>query len=97
MEIKKVIHQNDEYICDIDVSVEEWKNILQDYSLMSDNYKDALIKFYKEPEHKSTCKALGKKYNVSPLSFNGVITNFAKAVQKKLNRFEVLNTDGSSK
>ncbi|MDR0606489.1 MAG: AAA family ATPase, partial [Bacteroidales bacterium] len=95
METKRVILQDGNYICDIGVSVKEWKEILQDKSLMFNTYKDTLIKFYKEPEHKSTCKALGEKYNVSPQSFNGIITNFAKAAQKKLNRFNVISTDGS--
>jgi hypothetical protein len=95
METKKVIQQGSSYICDIDVSVEEWKEILQDKSLMFDTYKDALIKFYNEPDHKSNCKTLGVKYGVSPQSFNGRITNFARAAQKKLNRFNVVATDGT--
>lgn len=96
MEIKKVIKQNGEYQCDIDVTVDEWKEVLQDKTLMNSNYIDALLKFYSEPEHKSTCKALGIKYDKSPQSFNGTITNFAKAAQKKLNRFEVIGADGES-
>lgn len=94
MDIKKVTINNGTYLCDIDISVGEWKSILQDENLLNDNYKDVLIKFYIEPNHKSTCKALGEKYNVSPQSFNGTITNFAKAVQKKLNRFEIIGIDG---
>lgn len=94
MDFKKVELNNGVYHCDIDISVDEWKTILQDKNLFSDNYKEALIKFYTEPNHKSTCKALGEKHNVSPQSFNGTITNFAKAVQKKLNRFEIIGTDG---
>lgn len=94
MDIKKVIKQDGEYICEIDVSVNEWKEVLQDETLMNDNYKNVLLKFLLEAEHKSTCKALGEKYGVSPQSFNGTITNFAKAAQKKLNRFEILGTDG---
>jgi hypothetical protein len=95
METKKVIQQDESYICNIDVSVDEWKEILQDKSLMFDSYRDTLIKFYNEPEHKSTCKALGEKYSVKPQSFNSNIVNFAKAVQKKLNRFNVVATDGA--
>ena len=94
MEIEKVKIKNGEYQCNIDISVKEWKEILSDETLLSENYKDVLIKFYSEPEHKSTCKNLGEKYNVSPQSFNSLITNFAKAVQKKLNRFKLIGTDG---
>jgi len=94
MDIKKVILSNGEYSCDIDISVDEWKAILQDENLMTDNYMDTLIKFHSEPDHKSTCKALGIKYNVQPQSFNAIITSFSKAVQKKLNRFEIIGTEG---
>lgn len=95
MEIKKVTVNSGEYLCDIDISVDEWKTMLQDENLLNDNYKDALIKFYSEHNHKATCKALGDKYNVTSQSFNGIITNFAKAVQKRLNRFEIIGTDGN--
>jgi Cdc6-like AAA superfamily ATPase len=94
MEQKQVKIENGEYVCDTDVSVEEWRNILQDTTLFNDNYRKWLIRFYEEPDHKSTCKAIGEKYEVSPQSPNGSITNFAKAVQKKLNRFEIIGTDG---
>ncbi|QEK53163.1 hypothetical protein FYC62_16850 [Pedobacter aquae] len=94
MNIKRVTLSNGEYVCDIDISINEWKVILQDENLLNENYRDVLIKFYSEPNHKSTCKALGDKYNVSPQSYNSTITNFAKAVQKKLNRFEIIGTDG---
>ncbi|MDR0431666.1 MAG: AAA family ATPase [Tannerellaceae bacterium] len=93
MDIKKVIIQDGNYICDIDISSDEWKQILQDEIFMSSIYKDTLIKFYSEPEHKSTCKALGEKHNQSPQSLNGTITAFAKAVQKRLNRFEIIGTN----
>lgn len=96
MNIKRVTLSNGEYVCDIDISINEWKVILQDENLLNENYRDVLIKFYSEPNHKSTCKALGDKYNVSPQSYNSTITNFAKAVQKKLNRFEIIGTDGKS-
>jgi DNA replication protein DnaC len=96
MKIKKVIKQDGEYRCDIGISIDEWKEIIQDEALMNDNYKDVLLKFYAEPEYKSTCKALGDKYGISPQSFNGTITNFSKAIQKKLNRSEVVGIDGET-
>ncbi|MFV0499983.1 MAG: McrB family protein [Bacteroidales bacterium] len=91
---KQVVINNDVYDCDIDVTVDEWKKILEDKNIKANNYIDMLIKFYNEPEHKSTCKAIGEKYNISPQSPNSIITNFAKATQKILNRFEVISTEG---
>ena len=94
MEIKKITKQDGEYLCDINILKNEWKEILLDETLLSDSYKDALLKFYAEPAHKSTCKVLGDKYGVSPQTFNSLITHFAIAVQKKLNRFEVVRENG---
>ena len=91
---KQVVINNGVYDCDIDVTVDEWKKILEDKNIKENNYIDMLIKFYNEPEHKSTCKAIGEKYNISPQSPNSIITNFAKAAQKILNRFEVKSTEG---
>lgn len=95
MQVKKVISQNGAYTCDIGITKEEWKEILSDTTLLNNSYKDALIKFYKEPDHKATCKALGEKYSISAQSLNGTITAFAKAVQRRLNRFEVIGIDGN--
>lgn len=94
MEIKKEIEQNGAYNCDIDITVEEWKAILLDKTLMSINYTNSLLQFHAEPEHKSTCKAIGDKYGISPQSINAIILNFSKAAQKKLNRFQVIDANG---
>lgn len=93
MDEKKVVIQDGIYNCDIGISVDEWKILLKDDSFMNDNVKDVLVKFYNEPEHKSTCKALGEKFNISAQSINGTVTAFTKAVQKKLNRFEIIGID----
>ena len=96
MEIKKeYVREDGFYDYEVAITVEDWKNILQDNHLTNSNIKDALIKFYKEPDHRSTCKILGDKYNKKPSFFSLNITNFARAVQKKLNRFQVINTDGT--
>lgn len=94
MEIKEVKRIGDKYVCDIGISTEEWIEILQDSNFMTSNYKDALLKFYNEPGHKSTCKNLGEKYGKNPRSFTSLITRLAEAVQKRLNKFKVIGTDG---
>jgi hypothetical protein len=94
MIIKKEIEQNGAHSCDIDITVEEWKAILLDNTLMSINYTNTLLQFHAEPEHKATCKAIGDKYDISPQSINATILSFAKAAQKKLNRFKVIDANG---
>ncbi|MFA9188764.1 McrB family protein [Flavobacterium magnesitis] len=95
MEVKKVTVESGHYDCDIDLGVEDWIELLLDETLTSDNTRDILIKFHNEPEHKSTCKNLSEKYQISAQSINGNITAFAKAIKKKLNRFEIIGIDGN--
>lgn len=91
--LKKTKNLNGNYSCDeLDITVEEWKSILQAVSV-SDNYRLWLARFYHEPGHKASCKHMGEKFNCNPQSPNSIITNFGKAVQKILHRFEVRGTD----
>ena len=77
------------------VTKDEWKQILSNKDIIKRSYIDALIAFYLEPGHKSTCKALGDKYNLHHNIFNVAITQFGKQVQKQLNRFQIVSNDGS--
>lgn len=78
---------------DIDVTKEEWLEILSDPALKDYAYLDVLTKFLREVGHKSTCKALGKKYDCSYNYFNVTISNFGAFVKNKLGRFYVENTE----
>lgn len=77
------------------VTKDEWLQILSDENFMSNNYNFALSIFFLEPDYKSTCKYLAKKYFMSTSSLSGFITQFSKSVQKKLSKSEVLREDGS--
>lgn len=76
--------------CDVGISKEQWFELLQD-SVIVGKAMDALLKFFRSPEHKSTCKGVTKEG--SPQSANAVITAFAKRVGKKLN-INVIGSDG---
>ena len=92
---KKVVNTNGVFSCDeLDITVEEWKKVLQD-SLVYNNYKLWLARFYQEVEHKATCKYMGEKYKCSSQTPNSVITKFGIAARKILNRFEIQEADGS--
>lgn len=84
----------------INISTEEWKSILANPDVTTTNYKDALMAFYNEPEHKSTCKTLSLKHygNAKDAQkYNSWIASFGKAVVKHLNRFQIIDTDGAER
>lgn len=82
---------------ELGVSVAEWQEILSDRQVTTDNYRRALMAFYNEPGHKSTCSALSLKYfgNAKDAQrYNAWITKFGMAVVKRLGRFHVIDTKG---
>ena len=92
--LRKVKNSNGIYTCDeLDISVEEWKKVLQDKSI-TNNYKLWLARFYQEDKHTASCKIMGKKFNCSYTEPRDQIKYFGITAQKILNRFEVQGTDG---
>lgn len=82
---------------DIGVSVDEWQEILTNPQITTENYREALLAFYREPEHKATCSALSLKYfgNAKDAQrYNAWITKFGESVVKTLDRFHVFDTKG---
>lgn len=83
--------------CDIGLSVDEWQEILTNPEITTENYREALLAFYREPEHKATCSALSLKYfgNAKDAQrYNAWITKFGESVVKTLDRFHVFDTKG---
>lgn len=88
------------FSCNIGITKEEWQQILANPDITTSNYRYALMAFYKEPSHKSSCKTLSQKYygNANDAQkFNAWIMNFGKAVAKHLNRFNIIGSDGNEK
>ena len=89
----KTLNNNGEYSCgDIGISKEEWFELLKDSE--AQQYRDALFCFLRMPEHAATCTAVAKKNGKNYEHYNAKVSNFARWVQRKLNRFQVLDTDG---
>ena len=59
----QVFFENGKYTCNPGLTVQQWKAILQDSTLVNAERLDMLTKFYNEPEHKSTCRTFTKKYD----------------------------------
>lgn len=88
--------ENGKYTCDTGISIVQWKTFLQDSKLVTPERLDMLTKFYNEPEHKSTCKFIGEKYDndsiSAPQKYNALNIQLGKAICRhiklKIKRFE---------
>ena len=88
----KTINTNGEFSCgDIDVTTEEWLDLLNDEK--SKPYHEALLCFLRQKEHKATCVKVSQVYGKPAEHYNSKVYNFSKWVQKRLNRFSVKDAD----
>lgn len=91
----KTVKNNGEYSCgDIGITAKEWYSLLQDDKARP--YLETLLCFFREPDRKGSCAEVSKKYGKPAQYYNSKVTNFSKWVQKKLNRFKVIDTDGDN-
>lgn len=91
--MNQVIEHNGHYHCDLDITKEQWLDLLKDDEIVG-YAKETLLKIYYSPEHKNTCKGITD--DGSPQSANSIIMNFGKRVGKKLN-MTIIGTDGKQK
>lgn len=90
----KTENSKGEFSCgDIGISKEEWFQLLKHPDAKP--YFDTLCCFLREYKHAATCTEVAQRFGNTAAHYNAKITNFAKWVQKKLNRFQVIATDGS--
>lgn len=78
-----------QYVCDIDISKEEWISLLGNSKVFDEKSIEALKKWYIEPDHSATCYDIGAKYGLHSMSANGVVNGLGGRVQKELGRFIV--------
>ena len=89
----KTVNNNGEYSCgDIGISSEEWYSLITDPK--AEQYLEALLCFLREKDHNASCSSIAKKYGESAAHYVGKLNGFSKWVQKTLNRFQIVGTDG---
>ena len=76
------------FTCNTGITVDMWKTFLRDGKLMTPDRIDMLVKFYNEPDHKSTCRTLAEKYDnetvSAPQKYNSHNTHLGQALCKQL-------------
>lgn len=95
MQIIKEQKSGEYYSSAVDISKNEWLEILKDESV-SEKYKEAVICFYYMPEYKGSAIAVRNRLGKNAYSLVASIMNFGRYVQKRLARFQVVNEDGNN-
>lgn len=93
MQTINVTQSNGISSCDINISKEEWLEILEDKATQKE-YIETLLRFYYMPEHKGSCTQVSRKQGGNARVLNLYVTEFDNLVKDKLNRFEVIGTEG---
>lgn len=93
--IKLEHHSDGTYTTPAFITAQEWLFVLKEAEKNGNlNQLGALLRFFRMPSHKGTCKAVGKVYDANPESERSLITNFGMFVQKALgSRFRVESSD----
>jgi 5-methylcytosine-specific restriction protein A len=96
METRYVREVNGRYEADIDITVEEWKSMLQNREIFGERYLDMILKWYKEVDHQATTKTIMEKYTSDLVKspYNGYVIGLTNQILKHLNRFELIYPDG---
>lgn len=96
MEQRYLKYYDGRYEADIDISVEEWKSMLQNPNIFYEEALDMILKWHKEIDHQATSKAMMIKYSPEMRSspYNGIVNGLTTRILKCLNRFEVIGTTG---
>ena len=97
MDVIKLQHlPDDSYVTDPFITKDEWLTVLHAAEKEGKGSQlDSLLRFFRMPANKGTCKAVAKEYGTDAESERSLITNFGMFTQKALgNRFRVESSDG---
>lgn len=97
MEQQYVTIVDGRYEADIDITVEEWKSMLQNPTIFTEKSLDMILKWYNEIDHQATTQAILKKYpsKLKKSPYNGIVIGLTNRILKYLNRFEVSYPEGT--
>lgn len=97
MEQRLLKYENGIYSAYIDITVSEWKEILQNEAIFDEESKRMIGYWYNQPDYQATNKEIMIKYNIpgKATPFNGIVKGLGIRIIKHLNRFEVIGTTGN--
>ena len=99
MERKKLKYINGKYIVDIDISVNEWKEMLLNDKIFFGNSKQMILRWYYQEDYQATSKTIHNIYssNLKSTPYNGVVIGLSKRILKYIdNRFLIESAENEN-
>ncbi len=96
MEQRMFTCENGIYSADIDITVDEWKEMLINPEVFDEESKDMIHYWYNQPDYQASNKEIITKYNLPKSNFNFDVMHLGRRIVKYLNRFEVKNEKGGN-
>ena len=96
LSIKQVSVIDGKYIVDIDISKDEWIDMLQNEAIFYPEAMKMVLEWYKRPGHQASNKEITDITHPESKGtpYNGIVASLGRRIIKHLNRFEVKGTDG---
>ncbi len=94
LKVDKGVYSTDQ---PIDITVDEWKNLLCDDHIFYKDCIDMVKEWYYQQNHQATTKAILVKKGLKSNPYNGIVSGLGKRIIKSLNRFEIQNTTKTEK
>jgi len=96
---KRLIEHNCIFTADVDITVDEWKEILANHKIFDKRSLDMIHKWYAQIDHQSTSKEMLNIYRCEYPQhklppFNGIVKGLGIRILKYLNRFEIIDDKG---
>ena len=93
MEKRYLTEKNGVYHADIDITVKEWKRMLEDENVFYDKALKMLEYWYKQENYAATSKEIMVQNNLDSNPFNGIVRGLGMRIIKYLNRFEIIGIE----
>lgn len=97
MEKRYLQYANGVYSADIDITVDEWKEMLVNRDIFYDEAIQMVQRWYMQPDYQATSKEIMLKYpsELKGTPYNGIVKGLGLRILRYLNRFEIISSDGS--
>lgn len=96
MEKRFLNYKDGIYSANIDITILEWKDMLNDRKIFTEESLKMMEYWYSQTDYTATSREVMTQFNIRSKAspFNGIVVGLGKRIIKHLNRFEIIGTEG---